>query len=151
MSALSFNGLTQRNVADSAIATPWVSVQYGINWTAGDLIQRHGFFNNIGMFAGYKTSRNWIFGAEGSYMFGGDVRATGLFDHLVDSKGNITDQNGDIATVLVYSRGMTATANIGKILPILSPNENSGIYLNLGVGFIAHKLRLKHKTMLFLN
>jgi len=143
MSALSFNGMTQRNVADSTIATPWISIQYGLNWTAGDMLERHGFFNHIGMLAGYKTSRNWIYGVEGSYMFGGDVRASGLFDHLVDSKGNITDQNGDIANVRVYSRGMTVNGSVGKILPVLNPNPNSGIYLSFGAGFIAHKLRIE--------
>jgi hypothetical protein len=141
-----FSGLIafgQRNVADSAIATPWVSVHYGINGTAGDLAERHGIFSHVGMFAGYKTKRNWIFGADGSYMFGNQVKATGLFDHLVDSKGNITDQNGDIAIVQVLSRGFHANANVGKIFPVISPNENSGIYLNLGVGYVMHKFRIE--------
>jgi hypothetical protein len=143
MLAISFNGMSQREVADSAIATPWVSVEYGLNFTAGDLKERHGFFNHIGLFAGYKTSKNWIYGIDAAYMFGGDVRASGMFDHLVDSKGNITDQNGDIAAVLVYSRGMYVNASVGKVLPILSPNPNSGIYFNLGAGFLAHKLRVE--------
>ena len=91
----------QRNVKDSIISTPWISIQYGLNWTAGDLKDRLGLLNHIGFFAGYKTSRNWIYGVDGSFIFGQDVRVTGLFDHLVDSKGNITDMNGDIAKVRV--------------------------------------------------
>lgn len=141
--SISFTGNAQRNAADSAIATPWVSVQYGASFTSGDLIKRHGFFNHIGLFGGYKTKKNWIFGGEASYLFGGDVRATGLFDHLVDSKGNITDQNGDIAQLIVYSRGLSLNASVGKIFPVLNPNPNSGIYLSLGGGFIAHKLRVE--------
>lgn len=133
----------QRNVADSAIATPWVAVQYGFNFCAGDLAERYGHFNHVGIFAGYKTSRNWIYAFDGDYMFGNDVRVTGLFDHLVDSKGNITDQNGDIAKVLVYARGMHANGTIGKIIPVLSPNENSGIYINFGVGYLLHKIRVE--------
>lgn len=134
---------SQRNVSDSIISAPWISVHYGLNATEGDLADRHGFFNHIGMFAGFKTKRNWIFGIDGSYMFGRDVRVSNMFDHLVDSKGNITDQNGDIAIVLVYSRGMYADLNVGKIFPVLSPNKNSGIYVNFGAGYTIHKIRVE--------
>jgi hypothetical protein len=140
---LTFNSISQRNVKDSTISTPWIGVHYGICDTEGDLAKRHGYFNQIGLFFGYKTKRNWVYGLDGSYLFGRDVRVSGLFDHLVDSKGNITDQNGDIAIVLVYSRGLSVDANIGKIIPVLSPNENSGIYLNFGVGYLAHKIRVE--------
>lgn len=133
----------QRNVKDSTISTPWIGVHYGICGTEGDLAERHGAFNQVGFFAGYKTKRNWIYGLDASYLFGGDVRATGLFDHLVDSKGNITDQNGDIAIVLVYSRGLSVDANVGKIIPVLSPNKNSGLYFNFGAGYLAHKIRVE--------
>lgn len=143
IAVISFNGNAQRNVADSAIATPWVALHYGASFTSGDLVKRHGFLNHVGAFGGYKTKNNWIVGGEASYLFGGDIRVSGLFDHLVDEKGTITDQNGDIATVLVYSRGLTANTRIGKILPILNPNPNSGIYLSLGAGFLAHKIRVE--------
>lgn len=141
--SVSFAGISQRVVTDSAIGTPWVAAQYGVNLTAGDLAERHGFFNQVGMLAGYKTNKNWIYAIDGAYMFGGDVRVTNLFDHLVDSKGHITDQNGDIATVLVLSRGMNVNLSVGKILPILSPNPNSGISVSIGAGFIAHKIRIE--------
>lgn len=139
----SFNGNAQRNVRDSVVATPWISVHYGLNWTGGDLADRYGLLNHIGGFIGYKTRKNWIYGVDGSFIFGNDIRVTDLFNHLIDSKGNITDQNGDIATVRVLSRGFYADANVGKILPVLSPNKNSGIYLSLGVGYLSHKMRIE--------
>ena len=140
---LSTSVLAQRNTADSTIATPWISIQYGANWTSGDLADRHGFFSHIGFFAGYKTKRNWIYGIDASFMFGNNVRTYGIFDLLVDSQGNITDQNGDIAQVFVLSRGMYVNGSIGKILPVLSPNKNSGLYVNFGAGYLAHKVRIE--------
>lgn len=140
---LSTTSFAQRNVADSAIGVTWLSPQYGFNLTGGDLAKRHGYFNAIGFTAGYKTPKNWFYGFDGNYLFGNDVRLTGLFDHLVDSKGNITDQNGDIADVLVYSRGFHANALIGKLFPVLSPNKNSGFMINLGVGYLLHKVRVE--------
>lgn len=134
---------SQRNVKDSIIGTPWIAAHYGITKTGGDLAERHGFFNHVGLFGGYKTNRNWVLGLEGSFLFGGDVRTEGLFDHLVDSKGNITDQNGDIATVVVYSRGFHVNASVGKVIPVLGPNKNSGIYINVGAGYLMHKYRIE--------
>lgn len=128
---------------DSIIGTPWIGVQYGANWTSGDLADRYGFMNHIGIMAGYKTKRNWFWGIESNFMFGNDVRITGLFDHLVDSQGNITDVNGDIALVLVYARGLNVNIAIGKVFPVLSPNKNSGIFVHAGLGYLAHKMRVE--------
>lgn len=134
---------SQRNLSDSIIGTPWIGVQYGLNSTSGDLRTNHLMFNNIGMFGGYKTNKNWIFGLDANFMFGNRVQAPGLFDALVDSKGNITDINGDIATVLVLSRGLYVDAAVGKIFPVLSPNVNSGIMVKFGVGWLVHKMRIE--------
>lgn len=133
----------QRNVKDSVIGTPLIGVHYGGNWTAADLADRYGYLNHIGINAGYKTNKNWYWGLDGNFMFGNDVRMTGIFDHLVDSKGNITDINGDIAIVYVYARGFNANLAVGKIFPVLSPNENSGIMVHAGAGYLLHRMRIE--------
>jgi len=140
---LPFSSSAQRNVRDSIIGTPWISVNYGLNWTAGDLADRHGLLNHVGMLFGYKTNKNWVFALDGAFIFGNQVKETGLFDALVDSKGNITDINGDIAKVRVLSRGYYADLNVGKIFSVLSPNKNSGIYVSMGVGFVSHNYRIE--------
>ncbi len=133
----------QRNVKDSIIGTPWIGVHYGGNWTYGDLADRYGYLNHIGATAGYKTSKNWFWGLEGNFVFGNQVRMTGLFDHLVDSYGNITDINGNIGMVYVFPRGFNVNLAVGKIIPVLSPNQNSGIWIHGGVGYLLHKLRVE--------
>lgn len=133
----------QRNMADSIIPSTWLVVNYGGGFTNADLADRYGYLNHVGIFAGYKTKKNWVFGLDGAYMFGSKVRMTGIFDHLVDSHGNITDQNGDIATVRALPRGFYANVVVGKVLPVLSPNPNSGIYVNFGIGYLLHKLRVE--------
>ncbi len=133
----------QRNVADSAIGTPLIGVHYGGNWTAGDLADRYGFLSHVGVIAGYKTKSNWFYGLESSFIFGNDVRMTGLFDHLIDSQGNITDVNGDIALVVVYPRGINLNLAAGKVFPVLAPNKNSGIFIHGGVGYLNHRLRVE--------
>jgi hypothetical protein len=133
----------QRNVRDSSIATPLIGVHYGGNFTSADLADRYGYLNHVGMSAGYKTAKNWYLAFDGNFIFGNQTRMTGLFDHLIDEYGNITDVNGDIAVVLVYPRGFNANISFGKLFPVLSPNANSGILFHIGAGYLLHKLRIE--------
>lgn len=137
------SAFAQRNIADSAISNAMISFQYVGGITGGDLADRYGYLNHVGIFAGYKTKSNWILGADGMFMFSNTNRIPGVLDDLKDSKGNITDQNGDIAIVRTLPRGFYANAVVGKIIPVLAPNPNSGIYVNLGVGYMMHKLRIE--------
>lgn len=136
----------QRNVRDSVIGTPWVAITYGSNWSGGDLLKKYGYLNHLGFLAGYKTKKNVFIGLDGNFIFGRDIRITGLFDGLKDSYGNITDINGDIATILLFSRGFNTNITFGKILPVFSPNANSGIFLQGGFGLLAHKIRIESNS-----
>jgi|LauGreDrversion4_2_1035121.scaffolds.fasta_scaffold278171_2 hypothetical protein len=134
---------SQRNVKDSSISSPLIGVHYGGNWTAANLAERYGYLNHIGISSGYKTNKNWYWGLDANFMFGNQTRMTGLFDHLTDDYGNITDINGDIAMVLVYPRGVNANLSFGKLFPVLSPNANSGILVHFGGGYLLHHLRIE--------
>ena len=134
---------SQRNVKDSAIATPWIGVHYGGNFTAGDLADRYGYLNHLGIIAGYKTATNWYIGMESNFIFGNQVRVTGLLNDLIDSYGNVTDVNGDIARIFVLPRGLNINLSVGKVFPVLSPNNNSGIFVNGGLGYLIHHMRIE--------
>lgn len=134
---------SQRNFADSIIGTPWVGIQYGGNWSFGDLGDRYGFFNHVGAMAGYKTNRNWVYGLDGNFMFGNQIRMTGLFNELMDSHGIVSDVNGDVGTFVLFSRGFNVNLMLGKVIPVWSPNKNSGIYIHGGIGYLQHKLRIE--------
>jgi hypothetical protein len=133
----------QRNVRDSVISTPWIALHYGLMAPGGDLATRYGTLNHLGAMAGYKTSKNWVWGLDGNFIFGNQIRIPGMFDHLVDSYGNITDENGEVAIVVVNMRGFNLNTMVGKVFPILSPNSNSGIYVHGGIGYLQHKARVE--------
>lgn len=135
-------GLTQRNVKDSAIATPWVALHYGLNSPSGDLKDRFGVLNHIGMMAGYKTQRNWVYGLDGNFMFGPTVKEPNLFAGLVDSYGNVTDESGEVGGIVVSARGFNVNTMVGKVIPIFSPNNNSGLYVHGGVGYVQYRYRI---------
>lgn len=142
---ISLNTFAQRNVRDSSIATPLLGIQYGGMWTEGDLKDRYAFFNHVGFTSGYKFASKWYVGLEGNFMFGRKMNFTReqLFGDLMDSYGNITDQNGDIATVLIFSRGFHANVEFGRLIPVLSPNVNSGFLIKVGVGYLNHRIRIE--------
>ncbi len=140
---LADNSFSQRNVRDTIIGTPWIAVHYGANWAQADLAERYGFINHLGVMGGYKTDKNWFYGIDGNFMFGNNTNFPGIFDHLRDSQGNITDINGDIGKAFIYMRGFNANFTIGKVFPVLSPNKNSGIFVHAGVGIVMHKLRIE--------
>jgi hypothetical protein len=139
---VSFPSFSQRNVKDSIIGTPWLAGHYGLNWTQGDLAGRFGALNHIGLLAGYKTDKNWFCGLDANFIFGSKIKIPDILAGLRDSYGNITDQNGDIVTVGLFSRGFNVNLAFGKLFPVLSPNINSGILIHGGVGYLAYKIRL---------
>jgi hypothetical protein len=138
---LNYDTLSQLNLRDSTISMPWFAVHYGGNWSQKDLLQKFGYLNHLGFFAGYKTNKNWIWGIDANFIFSEKVKLTGLYDHLRDSNGNISDVNGDIAIVVTQARGLNANLSIGKVIPVLSVNKNSGIYIHAGLGYLTHKIR----------
>jgi hypothetical protein len=135
----------QRNMIDSIVPTPLLGVQYSGTWSGGDLKERFGYFNHIGVAAGYKFKQNWYAGISGDFMFGASnkIKREDLFHHLVDSYGNFTDQNGDIGTVLTFARGVHVEAEGGKVIHQLGHNKNSGLFLKLGVGYLNHRIRIE--------
>jgi len=139
---LSYTSFSQRNVRDSIIGTPWIAVNYGGNWTNDDLSLKYGYLNHMGVMAGYKTKKNWFYGVDANFIFGNKVHMNGMFSQLIDSKGTITDVHGDEGIVVVSARGYNANLTIGKVIPILSPNLNSGIFIQAGFGILAHKYRI---------
>jgi hypothetical protein len=126
-----------------SVALPVVGVHYGGAFSGGDLASRYWYFNRVGLTAGYKFKNNWSLGLESDFWFSDSVRMTGLFDHLVDNAGNITNDLGLPASVLVYPRGVHVNAYVGKLFPINKTNRNSGILLQLGGGYMLHHLRIE--------
>ena len=133
----------QNQKSDSAVSRTWIGFEYGANGTYEDLADRYGFLNHVGLMTGFKTKKNYFFGLNSYFLFGNNVKLTGVFDHLTDEYGNITDINGDIAALVVFPRGFSSNLTVGKILPIFNVNNNSGIFIHGGIGFLLHKMKIE--------
>ena len=108
----------------------------------GDMAKRFGKDASLGLDINYKTSNNWVFGIGGHFMFGNDVKESGILDSLKGETGEIIDENGQFAVVGFDQRGMYFGASIGKIISFGGVNKNSGLFVSLGAGYLQHKIRI---------
>lgn len=133
----------QVSVRDSTIGFSLLGATGSYSSPSGDMAERFGNNFSIGAFFYRKTRSNWMWGFQGSFLFGDKVTETGLLDSLVTSQGAIIDKDGTYGDVIFYERGLQVEARIGKIFPVLGPNKNSGILLMAGAGLLQHKIRIE--------
>jgi len=133
----------QQSVRDSSITLVPVTVSYAYQVPGGAMATRFGHNSNLGLSAVVKLRSNYFLGAEGGFLFGNRVVEPGLLGGVVNSAGQVLDQDGKPATVFTYQRGYTAMAVVGRILPIVGPNPNSGLVLKLMGGYMRHKVRIE--------
>jgi hypothetical protein len=135
----------QYQVRDSALFNPHVSISWGFQSPAGDMADRFGNNGSVGIGFHIKSKTNWYYGLQGTYMYGRTVNEPGLLSNLYTDRGEILDNQGQIATIFIQQRGYTVTADFGRLFNVLSPNPNSGILVYGGVGFMQHKIRIEHQ------
>jgi len=141
--ASSAAGQRNTSIRDSSIALVAVQAGYAHQWPGGDLATRFGANSNIGLSAYRKLRSNWLLGAEGSFIFGNQVREPGILRNVINSAGQVVDREGVMADVFLFGRGWTAFGFVGRMLPIIGPNPNSGLVVKIGGGFMQHKIRVQ--------
>jgi len=133
----------QKNIHDSTIFATLINATYGYQFVGGDLARQFGNNSSIGAGIMFKTKHNWMFGAEGNYMFGQTVKnSDSLLMGISTRDGFVIDANGYYADIVYYERGYNFVAKFGKVIPLLTPNPNSGFTLLAGLGYIQDKIRI---------
>jgi hypothetical protein len=138
----------QVSVKDSVVRIPMLSVSYAYQIPGGDLAKRFGHNSNLGGSFLYKNRRNLIYGFEGAFLFGNDLKESGILDSISTRRvvqGLIIDNSGIPADIRLYERGFSLSLVAGKIFSIkrLSPNKNSGITILVKAGYLQHKIRIE--------
>ncbi len=138
--------VAQHGIRDTTITVVPITLSYAYQLPMGDMAVRFGANHNIGLSAGVKFKSNYYLGAEGSFIFGPNVKELSMLNQITMDNGDIVDQNGDPSTVLLYERGFTVAAAAGKVMPIMGPNPNSGLLLKLGAGYMQHFVRIESQN-----
>jgi len=90
----------------------------------------------------FKTKYNWVLGVNGSYFFGKIIKES-LFDSISTADGQVINRAGQFADIRLYERGFTLSGTIGRLITFNRPNPNSGLMVNIGLGFMQHKIRIE--------
>lgn len=138
-----FAGHCQTNIRDTTIALFAVQLSYAHQWPGADLASRYGDNSNLGISTYRKWRSNFFVGVEGSFIFGNKVLEPGLLNNVINSAGQVVDEQGAMADVFLFERGWTAHAFVAKLFPVIGPNPNSGVVLKLGGGYMRHKVRVQ--------
>jgi len=132
----------QKDVNDTTISTFIVSVGYAYQFPSGDLSERFGNNSTIGPAVHYKTNKNWLWTVEMNFIFGSKVKNSNeIIAGLETEDGNLIGLDGIYVNLRPMERGFTLFAKAGKIIPVFNINPNSGLFFNVGTGYIQHKIR----------
>lgn len=134
---------SQRILRDSSINTVITALNYKFNLTSGDLNKLWGYNHEIGFSVDNKFKNNLTLGLNSGFIFGNSLNDTTIFNDVYNEFGTITSLNGGPAEVLFLMRGMTANVNVGYVFKRLGNNPNSGLWIQGGVGFLMHKIRIE--------
>jgi hypothetical protein len=134
-----FGSAFSQGIVDTANNIPLVSIHFSGQRPLGDLADRYGDNIAVGGNFIYKFKKNWTLGAEGNYFFSNNVKEDVLVN-LKTADGYVIDNEGYPADLRLNERGWTAFIVGGKLFPVLSPNPNSGPLINLGFGYMQHKI-----------
>jgi len=141
------NGTCQKN-KDSIIYFPFVRVSLALQSPKGDFAEDYGTNSNIGLSIGWKNKRNQTFELNYNFIHSENVKNSSVLDHLINDQGWIINQYGEENLFLMYHRGGLISLDIGKVLNLIGPNPNSGIFLKGGIGSMYHKIRIENQENL---
>lgn len=138
------NAMSQEKAKDSPVSIPFIYGFYGYQWPGADMAERFGSNSVIGPGFLWKTSSNWLAGAEFNYLFGNNTKyGFKIFEEIMTSSGNIISGDGTPSVVALFERGSLVGGKFGKLIPALGPDKNSGFFFTLGMGYMRHKIRIE--------
>ncbi|MCB0514687.1 MAG: hypothetical protein R2798_04190 [Chitinophagales bacterium] len=117
-------------------------VSYGISVPVGDLAERFGVFSEAGVSIYRKTAKNWLWGAEGNYKFGTQVKEPGLAQNLYTAQGTISAIDGTPAEMAFEMRGGSLYFNVGHFFGY---RPFSAWFVLGGVGFLQHQIYVNNQ------
>lgn len=134
----------QADVKDTCLRIPMFYASYAFQIPGGDLSERFGVNSNIGGGFLYKTGKNFVAGADFSFIFGSKIKIKDeLMSNLFTVDGYIIDQGGSYASYALFERGYYFGVKAGIVIPVLKSNPNSGLLLLGSAGYLQHKVRIE--------
>lgn len=119
-----------------------IAPTYTAQFPFGNMGDRFGFNNLIGLNLSYKIKKNWIIGLDGNFLFGTKVREDYVLDKISTSTGQFIGTDNSLIKVRGQERGGVLKVVVGKIIPFSEKYPDAGLMLQTGLGFIQHKIAI---------
>ena len=156
ISLLLFFGLSlqlsaQKDIMKEPIPLAMFQATYAFQLPAFDTKTSFGVNSTIGASFIYKTESNWLFIANGNYIFGSKVKGdrTEIYgEGITTEEGEITGGEGTYCLLNINQRGMHFQAEVGKVFP-MKPNPNSGIFVQAGIGYLYNRIRTDYSQEMY--
>ncbi|HOI32436.1 MAG: hypothetical protein PHG67_00935 [Bacteroidales bacterium] len=143
-SLISLFSHAQKRVSDTTLSTVLFQATYAFQIPGGDLNEYFGNNSTIGGGVSYKTDKNWLFGAFGHFIFGNQVNNRAeILRGISTGDGEVIDGNGLYTSLALFERGFHLQFKAGKLFNVLGPNPNSGLYVQAGLGYLMHRIRIE--------
>ena len=134
----------QEDISEGAIRLPMINLNASFHIPGGDLADRFGNSALFGVGFQLKNKNNTYWGIEGAGLTGSDIVEDNIINIITADSIDVIDVNGNTATIRFWERGAHAQFVLGKIIPVLGPNENSGFFVQAGLGYMYHKIRIEN-------
>ncbi len=146
--AMAFSVSAVAQIKDECINVWQCEINYAYQFSLTDMKATYGKNpSTMGLGLSFKTRQNWIFGFEGSYLWGGYTNnGEPLLRNIMTQSGNIINSYGEYGTVLLTQSGFYAGVKFGRVFSFSHPNPNSGIVLNIGAGILEHHIRIENRS-----
>ncbi len=134
----------QLRVSDTVVSTFLFKGTYALQFPNGDNTAYFGFNSTIGAGITYKTSKNWLHSFNSHFIFGDKVsNRSELLQMIMTNGGEIIDGDGTFTSLTMFQRGYHFNVQTGKMFNLIGPNPNSGPYIQGGIGFLSHHIRIE--------
>jgi hypothetical protein len=133
----------QEGVPDESIRIPMINLNAGFHIPGGDLDERFGNSALFGIGFQLKNKNNFYWGVDASGLTGSNIIEDDIINIISADSIDIIDVNGNTASIRFWERGAHAQFVVGKIIPVLESNNNSGFFVQAGLGYMYHKIRIE--------
>ncbi len=110
--------------------------------SGGDMSDRFGSSNSIGLARDYITKNHYLFGISGDYTFGSNVKED-VLHHLRTNNDLILADGNSLVDVQLRQRGLSGQLYFGKLFSVFQDKRLSGIRAHVGIGMLRHYIKIQ--------
>ena len=138
----------QKDIKKECISVAMFGATYSYQFPGADTKTLYGNNSTIGASFQYKTDNNWLWEANGNFIFGDKINASreDILGIILDNNGELITGDGIYGSYVLFQRGYNIQAKVGKLFNICAPNPNSGFFVKGGLGYLLNRVRIEFSS-----